>query len=490
MNGPAPGTPTATANALHYAVPIVGIASFRIAAWPQLSGMLAAAGSEFVAASHIVQLLAMVLVLVANRFVGYSASQVLRAASIATACTLAGVAVYIFGPPGETTLLLGGAITGAVSSVVVLAWGYYLCSISPRHSALGISGGFALYGLLTLALAGLSGVALTALALLGPLVSLACLWVGFSSIEPQPTPAATQRGESPNDTGRLTRDTVLMLAVLGTCTVVNLLGKVLIPLDEEPHALLHRLLWPLLFVAIFGAVALWVLGLKREPEGLWPLFVLIMVSGLVGYPSLMAIEPAFASAYLRASQDCLMLFCWLLVASLAYRHGYPRLSFFGWSTVVFVKPPLIVSAVLLMLFSHTLAHQDQAFVLIATGGAAFLLVVVVVVLASLELSARAKGPDHNASEPGPDDAPTGGGYLSSLERASAELRDTYDLTARETDVAMLMARGNTMVQTASELNVSLDTVRAHSKSLYRKLGIHKKQELVALVDNLLREAEA
>ena len=276
MNGPAPGTPTATANALHYAVPIVGIASFRIAAWPQLSGMLAAAGSEFVAASHIVQLLAMVLVLVANRFVGYSASQVLRAASIATACTLAGVAVYIFGPPGETTLLLGGAITGAVSSVVVLAWGYYLCSISPRHSALGISGGFALYGLLTLALAGLSGVALTALALLGPLVSLACLWVGFSSIEPQPTPAAAQRGESPNDTGRLTRDTVLMLAVLGTCTVVNLLGKVLIPLDEEPHALLHRLLWPLLFVAIFGAIALWVLGLKREPEGLWPLFVLKM----------------------------------------------------------------------------------------------------------------------------------------------------------------------------------------------------------------------
>ena len=46
-----------------------------------------------------------------------------------------------------------------------------------------------------------------------------------------------------------------------------------------------------------------------------------------------------------------------------------------------------------------------------------------------------------------------------------------------------------MAQTAAELNVSLDTVRAHSKSLYRRLDIHKKQELVALVDGLLREGE-
>ena len=84
---------------------------------------------------------------------------------------------------------------------------------------------------------------------------------------------------------------------------------------------------------------------------------------------------------------------------------------------------------------------------------------------------------------------TGVADTSSLERAAAELQGTYGLTARETDVAMLMARGNAMAQTAAELNVSLDTVRAHSKSLYRRLDIHKKQELVALVDGLLREGE-
>lgn len=506
MNGSARSQTAPAAALRQYGLPVVGLATFRLAAWAQLSGVLAAAGSEFVAASHIVQLLAMVLVLAADRFAVYSANQVLRAAGIATACTLAGVAVYILGPAGETTLLLGGAITGAVSSVVVLAWGYYLCSVDPRHSAVGIAGGFALYGLLTLVCAELPSGALAAIALAGPLMSFGCLWAGFSSLTPQPVreseekPAdsagaavsgvggsfARTEAPGPQEGGRFTRDTLAMFAVLGACTLVNLLGKLLIPLDEEPHALLHRLLWPLLFVALFAVVALWVLGLKREPEGLWPLFVLVMVSGLVGYPSFMAVDPAFASAYLRASQDCLMLFCWLVVAALAFRHGYRRLPFFGWTTVAFVKPPLIVSAVLLMAFSSTLAHQDQAFVLIATGGAAFLLVAVVVVLAGLGMPGRQRGSEQVPAGPGADGS---GGYLSSLERAAAELQGTYGLTARETDVAMLMARGNTMAQTAAELNVSLDTVRAHSKSLYRRLDIHKKQELVALVDGLLREGE-
>ena len=32
------------------------------------------------------------------------------------------------------------------------------------------------------------------------------------------------------------------------------------------------------------------------------------------------------------------------------------------------------------------------------------------------------------------------------------------------------------------LFISTDTVRSHSKKLYKKLGIHKKQELIALVE--------
>lgn len=471
------------ALARHCGVPAAGIAFFRLAAWAQLSGVLAAAGDGFLAASHIVQLLGMVLVLAADHFAHFGARRIFKAAAIATLFTLLGIAVYAVRPGSPAALLLGGAITGAVSSVVVLAWGYYFCSVEPRYSALGLSGGFALYGVLTWVCAGFSAAALTVLALVGPLLSLACLRWGFVRLvceEPaqkdEPTEDSWLRGVTPH--------VLAMAAVLGLCMLVNLLGKVLIPLDQEPHALLHRLLWPLLLVVLFGAMLLWFgVGKRATPDGLWPLFVLVIASGLVAYPGLAALDGALASAYLRATQDCLMLFCWVMVASAVYVHGYPRLACFGWSTVVFVKPPLIVSAVLLFLFSGVFANQGESVTMLATGGAAFVLVVAVVLLTGVGSS---RPDDAGGETPADDGADRENAYATSLERAACSLRDAYGLTQRETDVAMLLARGNTMVQTAAELHVSLDTVRAHAKGLYRKLGIHKKQELVDRVDGLLR----
>ncbi|WP_442904065.1 helix-turn-helix transcriptional regulator [Gordonibacter sp.] len=49
-------------------------------------------------------------------------------------------------------------------------------------------------------------------------------------------------------------------------------------------------------------------------------------------------------------------------------------------------------------------------------------------------------------------------------------------------VALHLTRGYTLPQTADMLCVSLDTVRTHVKSLYKKLGIHKKQSLIAIVE--------
>ena len=47
----------------------------------------------------------------------------------------------------------------------------------------------------------------------------------------------------------------------------------------------------------------------------------------------------------------------------------------------------------------------------------------------------------------------------------------------------LIARGNTVSRIAEELVVSENTIRTHSKRIYAKLGIHKKQELLDLIDS-------
>ena len=47
----------------------------------------------------------------------------------------------------------------------------------------------------------------------------------------------------------------------------------------------------------------------------------------------------------------------------------------------------------------------------------------------------------------------------------------------------LIARGSTVARIAETLTVSENTIRTHSKRIYAKLDIHRKQELVDLVNS-------
>lgn len=76
-------------------------------------------------------------------------------------------------------------------------------------------------------------------------------------------------------------------------------------------------------------------------------------------------------------------------------------------------------------------------------------------------------------------SPTGPDRIAAQAQA---LREHYRLTARETEIMELIARGNTVARIAELLVVSENTVRTHSKRIYAKLDIHKKQELVDLIE--------
>lgn len=55
------------------------------------------------------------------------------------------------------------------------------------------------------------------------------------------------------------------------------------------------------------------------------------------------------------------------------------------------------------------------------------------------------------------------------------------LTQREREVLELIAQGYTMKACAEKLVVSLDTIRSHCKSIYRKLDVHTKQEIISYI---------
>lgn len=91
--------------------------------------------------------------------------------------------------------------------------------------------------------------------------------------------------------------------------------------------------------------------------------------------------------------------------------------------------------------------------------------------------------DHaGAPQPTPARSVDGPTYQDRLSKQAALVRQHYRLSARETEVMELIARGNTVARIAEQLVVSENTIRTHSKRIYAKLDIHKKQELLDLVE--------
>ncbi len=84
----------------------------------------------------------------------------------------------------------------------------------------------------------------------------------------------------------------------------------------------------------------------------------------------------------------------------------------------------------------------------------------------------AEKPSAEASRPSPFDA-------------CQTMAPIYGLTEREVQICALIAQGHTLDAIAERLGLSANTVRSYSKDLYRKLGVHKKQEVVELVAQAL-----
>lgn len=64
------------------------------------------------------------------------------------------------------------------------------------------------------------------------------------------------------------------------------------------------------------------------------------------------------------------------------------------------------------------------------------------------------------------------------------LCEDFGLTQREADIAELLALGYTAKRVADELVLSASTVQSYTKSIYRKMDVHKKDELIEKVSSL------
>jgi len=67
----------------------------------------------------------------------------------------------------------------------------------------------------------------------------------------------------------------------------------------------------------------------------------------------------------------------------------------------------------------------------------------------------------------------------------ALVRDVFGLTLGEARVAALVGSGVALEDTAARLGVGKETVRTMLKSVFRKLGVSRQAELVALLARMM-----
>ena len=70
--------------------------------------------------------------------------------------------------------------------------------------------------------------------------------------------------------------------------------------------------------------------------------------------------------------------------------------------------------------------------------------------------------------------------------AVASLAKKYDLTERERQTVSLITKGYTARKVAEEMAVAVSTVQGYCKSIYKKLGIHRKDDLIEIVESETR----
>lgn len=63
-----------------------------------------------------------------------------------------------------------------------------------------------------------------------------------------------------------------------------------------------------------------------------------------------------------------------------------------------------------------------------------------------------------------------------------EIGDRFGLTQREKEILFCISLGYSMRKTSEVLYISTSTVHAHTSMVYRKLGVHSRQEVIDLID--------
>lgn len=390
------------------------------------------------------------------------------------------------------TCVLGSAAATAFFVGSVLGYGTALASWDGRTAAVAAFASFGICFLDNLALA--SPVPIAALFCIGgPLACATCMpqpIVSGTATRPAQDRGRPELAVAPHGTEpQASPPPVALLALIVLLALFCLTGNVVRGLTNpwfSYNGPTMRSLYMSLANLVFAAISITLLARGVNARKVlfwnWTACMALFFAGLLALAFLPTPAASLGSDVATVSRVCFTLLMFLFALAAQNWTSIQPVRLLG----LFLLLPEAISALVRHILVPTLlvATGAEPIAAASQAGVAIILILtvtIIIVLGDLLLR-QINDPQQTASPDGvhraaaPSTAPARN--ADTLEQIAL----TYGLTAREVQTASYVSQGYSLEKTAELLGISINTVRTHMRSVYGKLAIHSRQELIDLLD--------
>ena len=241
---------------------------------------------------------------------------------------------------------------------------------------------------------------------------------------------------------------------------------------------------PLFSLVVVGVAFLlfsFILKNHFNPTLTYRLSLPIMVTGFVAVALFFDTHAALSLLLINIGYEVFDILAWILFTEVSRRKTENSLRIFGLG-VGFMHIGMSLGLLGGELVTTLIASGSVQITAIAMLSVLSLVIVAFLVIpeGTIENLAHAVRSDKKRSiESTSQESPLLEGRI---ESSCVLVSEHFHLTPRESEVLVLLAYGRTLAIIARDLQIAKGTARTHIENIYRKLDVHKQQELIDLVE--------
>ena len=397
-----------------------------------------------------------------------------------------------------TAALLSGAdgvlcvayvLAGATSGLLQVLWGERFVLAGVRGALLATPGAAVVVALL---LMGVSDLLDTPFFFGALPVTVALLFLGRRGILARASVLADPNGSGPSLPASALAASVrpagmpgvaapvpsgMLVRLMTSIAVFSLIGRCLDSFPVGDAELVPQFVAQnYLYLGILAAGVLFcglvvALGRRFDTLLVYRLSLPLMVAGFVVLTLFMESFTVGSVFVVTAGYEFFELLFWTMLVAVVLRGGRSAFAVFAWgvaATYLGMGLGMMTSRVAVELIAAG-SVPISSFSLVS-----ILVLVILVVLVLPEGTLSKVGRAGRPHVVRMDDA--------AFSRRCARVAEAHGLTRREGDVLELLGRGRTLAVVARELGIAEGTARTHMGHIYAKLGVHRQQELIDLIE--------